>query len=49
MPVLFYFLLSAAAVAILAIVFLYARWEDRDDRRRSDRLVQRNIQRMCGR
>ncbi len=37
------------AIALAAITFYYARWEDWDDRRRSDRLVHRNLQKMCGR
>ena len=49
MPIAFYLLLSALAVAVLAIVFVYARWEDRVDRRKSDRLIHRRLQEMSGR
>ncbi len=36
-------------IALAAITHKYAKWETWDDRRRSDRLVHRNLQRMCGR
>ena len=49
MPIAFYLLLSTTAVAVLAIVFVYARWEDRVDRRKSDRLIHRRLQEMSGR
>ena len=44
-----YILLGLICVCVLGIVFIYARWEEQDDRRRSDRLVHRNLQRMSGR
>ncbi len=37
------------AAALAALTFYYARWESWDDRRRSDRLVHRNLNRMAGR
>jgi hypothetical protein len=41
--------LIAAALPVLWLAFKYAAWEKWNDRRRSDRLVHRNLQRMCGR
>jgi hypothetical protein len=43
-----YLLAVAVVLLILAAVFAYASWEDFDDRRRRERLVHRNLQRMGG-
>lgn len=43
------FILSVAALIVFGAAWIYAGWEDWDDRRRSERLVHRNLQRMAGR
>jgi uncharacterized membrane protein YphA (DoxX/SURF4 family) len=49
MPDSIYLLIAIAALAVFGAVWIYAGWEKWDDRRRSDRLVHRNLQRMMGR
>ncbi len=44
-----YFVIFPAAAGIIWLAFKYAAWETFDDRRRSQRLVKRNLDRMCGR
>jgi hypothetical protein len=43
------FIIIPIALAAFGLIFKYAAWEEWDDRRRSDRKVHRNLQKMCGR
>ncbi len=49
MPDSILLLIAIGAIAFFGAVWIYAGWESWDDRRRSDRLVKRNLDRMCGR
>ncbi len=48
MPDSIFLLIAIVALAIMGAAWIYAGWETWDDRR-SQRLVKRNLDRMCGR
>ena len=43
-----YLLIAVPALAVLWLAFALASWEEWDDRRRRERRVKRNLQRMGG-
>jgi len=42
-------LISILCLAAVGVIWTYSDWRNFDRHRRSDRLVHRNLQRMCGR